>query len=230
MKEGAPPYTASLDAKLPQETFIIHRSSTWKQGGRRWLILEIRDAIDKNTLYLFEACHTYRHQMLDGEFYRISDYPLPVARVHVDPIGLPGSREGPGYETKSRRVTATPVLLQLPSIVETPDRFERRPWSPRRFIYGGRRFVWKAKNKVDSLQPESLHEYTSTKPMPGSKTGKKDDDAGKELFWGDRPSLRNLLSKWTVHFVGGLDQGFKEHILAIQMMKIAVIYTAQASR
>jgi hypothetical protein len=113
-------------------------------------------------------------------------------------------------------------MTDLPEvIVETPDRLERIPWAPRRFVYGGHRFVWKSVGGKRALRPESLFEYTWKIPKAGSKTGKQDDDAlPTPLFW---ESQQRVSKGWCVQCVGGLDQVFKEFLFASQMAKLAVM-------
>jgi hypothetical protein len=77
------------------------------------------------------------------------------------------------------------------------------------------------------MRPEPLYEYTKTWPKAGSRTGKKDDDAlPTRLFWSDKMPFVQSHARWTVHCVGGLDQVFKEYLLASQTTKLLCMYTA----
>ena len=86
--------------------------------------------------------------------------------------------------------------------------------------------MWKVRDKSEDTRPETLYEYTRTSPKPGSKTGKKSDDAlPTSLFWSDPLPLMSH-GKFTVHCVGGLDQVFKEYLFASQITKLVCMYTA----
>jgi hypothetical protein len=73
-------------------------------------------------------------------------------------------------------------------VTETLDRgAHKRDWAPRRFTYGGRKFVWKAEklgNTWVKMDWETLYEYKKAWPVEGSKTGKMEDEiVGEKLCW-----------------------------------------------
>lgn len=83
---------------------------------------------------------------------------------------------------------------------------------PSRFTYGGRRFVW-----VDSPSGQfglpDLFEVKREWGKAGSKTGKREDERfGRKLAWGEAKIAMSKIG--TIHMVGGLDQIFREFILA----------------
>lgn len=107
------------------------------------------------------------------------------------------------------------------AVFEAPDRGAKtKNWSPRRFTYGGRKFVWKSEKEsslIKRMEWETLHEYAKVTPLEGSKTGKMDDDAGEKLVWGEKGGGRGVEA--TMYFKGGMDQKFVEHCLASQLAK-----------
>lgn len=223
---GLPCYTTSLPPGLPTETYVIQQTTKWAKAFNRWVMYTVRDASEAHTLYIGEACMAYKRQIPLVTFYRAGDYPTPAFAVVPAPVRPKQASYEIGSGFKGRTMTIRCDALPR-EVVETPDRAERQPWGPRRLVYGGRRFVWKVGDKSEDLRPESLHEYTATKPKPGSRTGKKDDDALEtRLFWSDKMPFVQLHAKWTVHCVGGLDPLFKEMMFASQIAKLVCMYTA----
>jgi hypothetical protein len=113
------------------------------------------------------------------------------------------------------------------SIMLSGDRQQKIPWSPRRFTYGGRRFVWKAGDPHDDTMPETLYEYQKDWAKPGSRTGKRCDDARPmtKLVWGEKKK-QGKLDSYTIHFKGGMDQVFRELLLASQMARQVCLFRA----
>jgi hypothetical protein len=121
--------------------------------------------------------------------------------------------------------------------VETPDRSQTTSnWSPRRFDYGGRQFVWKGSGDLENdgnggskkrfgFEWETLFETKRVWPKEGSKTGKtKDEVVGSRLCWGETSG--RLQKSHTLYFCAGLDQPFREHLLASQLTRyIRTTYT-----
>ena len=225
LQSAVPDFTGSLDPQLPTETYYIYSTNSFKQGFQRWFIYTIRDASDKHSLYILEACYRHNQQIAATQFYRAADYPLPCLRVAAGGVSAKQAPWEVGAGFKGRTLTLSPFVFPQ-AIVELPDRLGKQPWGPRRFSYGGRKFVWKVGDKSEDMRPESLYEYRSTSPKPGSRTGKMDDDAlPTRLFWSDKMPFAQSKAKWTVHCVGGLDQLFKEYIFASQVTKLVVMYT-----
>jgi hypothetical protein len=97
------------------------------------------------------------------------------------------------------------------TVTSTPDRIEKKTWTPRRFIYGGRKFVWKEDKGRGGA--DALYEVKREWADPESKTGKvMDETFERPLVW-----LENKISAksvCTIHMVGGLDLLFREFLLA----------------
>jgi hypothetical protein len=174
------------------------------------------DASNQHQLYILEAHAPPNKQHGYLGFHRAAEYNVLCIRItpaQVKPRDFPEGASG----LKGRTLTMKHENL-LRDVVEAPDRIERVPWGPRRFTYGGRRFVWKAASKSDDIRPKTLYEYTKAWPKAGSKTGKKDDDAmAKPLFW----ESKRVSKGWVVSCIGGLDEVFKEILFASQMAKLA---------
>jgi hypothetical protein len=113
--------------------------------------------------------------------------------------------------------TASPRVIN-----ETPDRSRKTEWTNRRFEYAGRRFVWVDNEKRANTAPQTLWEVAKVWDRPGSKTGKKEHETvGRRVCWGE--SVTGLKKMAVIHMVGGLDQTFREYILASQLTKMAIV-------
>lgn len=75
--------------------------------------------------------------------------------------------------------------------------------------------------------PETLYEYQKDWAKPGSRTGKRVDDARPmtKLVWGEKKK-QGKLDSYTIHFKGGMDQVFREMLLASQMARQVCLFTA----
>jgi hypothetical protein len=211
-----PPFTSTLKNNLPVETYNIHIEPRIKEAFAGWFIVKTYDASNQHQLYILEGHTPPNKQFGYLDFYRAAEYNVLCIRITPAQVKPRDFMEGAsGY--KGRTMTMKHENL-LRNVVETPDHIERVPWGPRCFTYGGRRFVWKAASKSDDFKPETLYEYTKTWPKPGTRTGKKDDDAmDKPLFW----ESKRVNKGWVVSCVGGLDEAFKEFLFASQMAKLA---------
>lgn len=74
----------------------------------------------------------------------------------------------------------------------------------------------------NEFQFQELHEVSKVWPKPGSRTGKKDHQTlGRKLCWGDH--TLGLKKVGVIQMVGGLDQMFREYLLASQLSRLAVV-------
>lgn len=147
--------------------------------------------------------------------YRPGDYSIPFMRI----VPLATTRQQNTIMGFEARIDHLPQLL---TVTETPDRQRHLMWNtPRRFVFGGRRFVWKPLNMAKGYVRSSdnaLFEYKTTTPKDGSKTGKMDDDAlTRKLFWTENHEK-------IAFSAAGLDPLLKEYLLAIVMTKSLVIF------
>lgn len=141
--------------------------------------------------------------------YRSGEAHNACAQVVISPIKLETGMSGSGTDGRALSITT----LVNKTIVDSPDRvgYARR-WTPGRFSYGGRRFVWKDSGKVTNLI-DCLYEVRREWAKPGSKTGKKEEETfTRRLVWGETKFANEKIA--TLHMVGGLDQMFREYLLA----------------
>lgn len=110
------------------------------------------------------------------------------------------------------------------TVLKTPNKcMKTKHWSPRRFVYGGRSFIWKASKDgggvFKSFEWETLHEMSKMWKVKGSKTGKMEDEVvGPRLAWGEKGG-GNTKAEHTLYYAGGLDQHLREHLLASRLSK-----------
>ncbi|EMD94407.1 hypothetical protein COCC4DRAFT_177626 [Bipolaris maydis ATCC 48331] len=221
------PYHALLDPSLPTTTFHLHRTREWTgSSGFRKYIYSARDHSDKYMLYMLEATHRDDSQVNAADFFRVAEFPQPCISVLLSGIDkkrmTTDSSKDAAY--KSRCIHLRGPFSQ--PVKEYPDRQQKIPWSPRRFTYGGRRFVWKQGDPNDDAMPETLYEYQKDWAKPGSRTGKRCDDAKPiKLVWGEK-RRKGKVDSYTIHFRGGMDQVFREILLASQMARQVCLFTA----
>ena len=177
-------------------------------------------------MYMLETSHREDSQVNAADFFRVAEYPQTCVRILLSGIDKKriSSDSSKDAAYKSRFITLRGPFSQ--AIKEYPDRQQKIPWSPRRFKYGGRRFVWKQGDLHDDAMPETLYEYQKDWAKPGSRTGKRCDDAKPiKLVWGERLK-KGKVDSYTIHFRGGMDQVFREILLASQMARQVCLFTA----
>lgn len=210
-----PFYTPTLDASLPNETYHIYSSAETVFLTGRIFYLKAKSATDeKQTLYVLQARKAPRCQIPLATLHRSTEFLTPCVQVQIQPVNFGNS----AYSCITGRAFTLHTLSKR-AIVELPDRHEK-PWANRRFSYAGRQFVWEAGEAP--LDGETLYEVESVWPKPGSKTGKKEHKrVGRALAWVE--SKVRLKKVGQIHMVGGLDQAFREYILASQLTRMAVV-------
>ncbi|KAI8940175.1 hypothetical protein NX059_003882 [Plenodomus lindquistii] len=222
------PYHSLLDPSQATTTYHLHRTREWTPPGStgyRKYIYSARDYSDKYSLYMLEAMHRDDSQVNAAEFFRVAEFPVPCISILLSGIDKQrGNSSSKDAAYKSRCIHLRGPFSQ--AIKEYPDRQQKIPWSPRRFTYGGRRFVWKQGDPHDDAMPETLYEYQKDWAKPGSRTGKRCDDAKMiKLVWGEK-RRKGKVDSYTIHFKGGMDQVFREILLASQMSRQVCLFTA----
>jgi hypothetical protein len=221
------PYHSLLDPSQPNTTFNLHRTREWTgSSGFRKYIYSARDYSDKYALYMLEATHRDDSQVNAADFFRVAEFPQACINIILSGIDKKriSSDSSKDAAYKSRCIHLRGPFSQ--AIKEYPDRQQKIPWSPRRFTYGGRRFVWKQGDSNDDAMPETLYEYQKDWAKPGSRTGKRCDDAKPiKLVWGEK-RRKGKVDSYTIHFKGGMDQVFREILLASQMARQVCLFTA----
>ncbi|KAF2750808.1 hypothetical protein M011DRAFT_396266 [Sporormia fimetaria CBS 119925] len=214
------PYYSMLDPSLPPVTYHLHRIREWTTSGCRKYIYSAREYSDRYSLYTLEASHRSDNQVTSAEFFRVAEFPQPCISIILS--GIEKHDGNAAYKSRCihlRGPFSTPIK-------EYPDRQQKIPWSPRRFTYGGRRFVWKPGDPNDDVMPETLYEFQRDWAKPGSRTGKRLDDATpRPLVWGEKKK-KGKVDSYTIHFAGGIDQVFREILLASQMVRQVCLFTA----
>jgi hypothetical protein len=213
-----PYYTPTLDPDLPAISYHIYISKESMIVGGHVYYLKAKSATDdRQTLYVLQAHKPSRYQMSTATLHRSAEFTNPCVRVAI--TGVKPSTDRVGSRLKGR-----PMQFRTPSprvIVEKPDRLERQGWGPRRFSYGGRQFVWETEDK-NEWHPQTLYEVEKTWPKQGSTTGKMEHKAlERKLVWGENKGGMKKVA--VINMVGGMDQVFREYLLASQLTRLAVV-------
>ncbi|TFK59562.1 hypothetical protein BDN72DRAFT_883918 [Pluteus cervinus] len=219
--------TPLLTPTLPVQIFHVYHEKERRLFGRSWHCLHIKDWSKSQTLYTMLCVGTWELSSHDivCEMFRASSCENVCARITFD-VTTPELRSlGCRMEIEGGTGTTIP---------SSPDR-TKRGWSPRRFTFGDRRFAWhrlkrKEKDALASevpgpdrnagifssfFQMEGLYEVMRECPVPGSQTGKMADEVfDRPLAWGERKMFKFGGHVCTVQLAGGLDQLFREFILA----------------
>lgn len=199
LKETAPFYTPTLTPDLPGKTFYIDFSTeTTARNAGTWYYFKIKLKPGGEDVYQMPILTRKGTQNCNGLFYRTENLFEPIMQVQVFPLT---ARPTPSQCISIGR----PIQITGPSGITTerPDRINRNGWTPRRFDFGNRNFVWKNEGSPTSSFNETLFEVEKAWAKPGSKTGKMEDKTLRKLCWMEKRSFRNKYV--TVHFAGGID-------------------------
>ena len=213
-----PFYTPTLDPAFPDVTYNIYLKPDGSSQQKYLYYYNVKLATDgdSQTLYVLKIPKRLRQQIPITTFHRSSELMNACIETTITPV-VTGLTEHSAYK-KGR-----PMEFSTSSsyIEEQPDQLESNSWGPRRFTYGGRQFVWISEK--DESHPQTLYEVEKTWPKPDSKKGEKDHKlVGRKLAWGESKTFP--WNKWHVlHMAGGMDQLFREYILASQLTRLAVI-------
>jgi hypothetical protein len=218
LETPVPPYTPLLDSSLPESVYYVEYSTELTVRNRGcWFYLKARRVVGGDSLYIMQTLTHKNTQNSRALMYRASDLSNPCARISIQP--LPGRPSVLSCVLTGRPITITMAAGGVTT--ESPDRTGKTGWTPRRFNYGGRRFVWKQNGSASSTMNEELWEVEKEWPKLGSKTGKVEDKTlGRRLVWHERTSLRRNYN--TFHFAGGMGQLFEEYLLASQLARMVV--------
>jgi hypothetical protein len=211
------PLTPLLSPSLPDVTYHVYveQFNRFRQGT--WFYFHVKNEDKTATLYTLAALKGRRLQIPVVSMSRASEYHTNCASIVVEPLkkSYPSAASARIVGRTFRIQTATTTV-----VADTPDRLEKE-WTPRRFTYGGRKFVWKESgSRVNFI--ENLHEVKREWPDPNSKTGKILDEVhSRRLVWGESKFAMSKVC--TIHMVGGLDQMFREFLLASQVTKMLIL-------
>ncbi|TFK62402.1 hypothetical protein BDN72DRAFT_392308 [Pluteus cervinus] len=202
-------FTPLLSPTLPGQTFHMYHEKETRVSGMPWHCLHIKDWCKSQTLYTM----TWEKGLSPPIFcdmFRASGCENICARITYD---ITNAESHKGCRMTIDGGTGTTVHT-------SPDR--SKGWSPRRFTFGDRRFVWRHNGtEKDSgmlssfFKMDELYEVIREWPVPVSLTGKVGDEVfDRPLAWGERTMLKYGGHVCTVQLAGGLDQLFREFILA----------------
>lgn len=209
-KEKPLPLSAALDASLPPIKYRISHSSelVWVGARSHWMF--VKDETNTHSFWAMQAVWSDEVPITDALLRRAGELIPGAGAIHV---GIRKTRGG-SFKLEMESLTTGKTT-------EIPDRGGPiKDWSPRRFEYGGRKFVWKDEKpgKFGKSHWETLYETKRVWPKEGSKTGKKEDETEEQkLFWGVNHG--GIHADHTLYFAAGIDQGFREHVLASQLAR-----------
>ncbi|KAJ5558650.1 hypothetical protein N7535_008866 [Penicillium sp. DV-2018c] len=217
-----PFFSLTLSPSLPTVTYRITHSSELVNLGMRSYWFFVKDATNTHVLYALQFVWSNEVPIVDTVLRRAGEF-LP--QVGATSVRLQKTKGG-----SFRLITRT--IPDMGAITEIPDgEMQRKDWSPRRFEYGGRKFVWKnvaAEGKKGDgglfgkfgFAWETLYETKRVWAKDGSRTGKMEDETvGPRLCWGEKKGGNG--ADHSIHMVGGLDMYFREHLLAVQLSRLA---------
>ncbi|KAI9041112.1 uncharacterized protein KD926_007382 [Aspergillus affinis] len=207
-----PLFSPTLDPSTPPITYRITHSSELVARGMQSHWYFVKDASNTHVLYGLQVVWSDSVPIVNAVLRRAGEFLPGMGSVGVRLRKTPGG---------SFRIETT-TLPDIGAITETPDgAMRRKDWSPRRFTYGGRNFVWKSGEKglFGSIVWETLHETKRVWAKEGSKTGKMEDETvGPRLCWGEKKGGNG--TDHTICMAPGLDMYFREHLLAVQLARL----------
>ncbi|KAG0157416.1 hypothetical protein PDIDSM_4601 [Penicillium digitatum] len=211
----------TLSPSAPTVTYRITHSSELVSLGMRSHWFFVKDATNTHVLYALQFVWSNEAPIVDTVLRRAGEF-LP--QIGATSVKLQKTKGG-----SFRLMTRT--IPDMGAVTEIPDgEMQRKDWSPRRFEYGGRNFVWKtaaAEGKKEGgmfgsfcIAWETLYETKRVWAKSGSRTGKMEDEiVGPRLCWGEKKGGNG--AEHSIHMVGGLDLYFREHLLAVQLSRLA---------
>ncbi|KAJ5269344.1 hypothetical protein N7505_005102 [Penicillium chrysogenum] len=216
-----PFFSLTLSPSAPTVTYRITHSSELVNLGMRSYWFFVKDQTNTHVLYALQFVWSNEEPIVDTVLRRAGEF-LPG--IGATSVRLQKTKGG-----SFRMITRT--IPDMGAITEIPDgEMQRKDWSPRRFEYGGRNFVWKsaaAEGKKEGgmfgsfgFSWETLYETKRVWAKNGSRTGKMEDETvGPRLCWGEKKGGNG--ADHSIHMVGGLDIYFREHLLAVQLSRLA---------
>ncbi|KAJ5782883.1 hypothetical protein N7457_004657 [Penicillium paradoxum] len=192
-----PFFSLTLPPSAPTVTYRITQSSELFALGMRSYWFFVKDATNTHVMYALQCVWSNEAPIVDTVLRRAGEF-LP--RIGSTSVRLQKMKGG-----SFRMITRT--IPDMGAITEIPDgELRRRDWSPRRFEYGGRNFVWKnaaAEGKKGDggmfgkwgFAWEALYETKRVWAKEGSRTGKMEDETvGPRLCWGRRKEGMELIT------------------------------------
>jgi hypothetical protein len=209
--DNVPKFAPTLDPSLPPTVYRISHDSELLMAGERSHWYFVKDETNTATLYAMQFIWYNEEATKEAVLRRAGEFLPAAGALHVSIMRTPRG----AYMLK---MTGHRPGLTL----EMSDRVDKSGWHTRRFYYGGRRFVWKEPvntKMFHKFEWNELYETSRVWPKKGSKTGKMDDEVvGNRLCWGE--NLGGIRENYTIYMARGLDQHFREHLLASQFARM----------
>ncbi|CAG8587679.1 14242_t:CDS:2 [Acaulospora colombiana] len=220
---GSTYITPLLSTSIPDTVYHVYKEIEQRYNGMA-IFLYIKGE-DKVTYYTLSALKRFNYQISEMRMSRAAEYGEDCVVVDIDPINPKGYSAGEflsahlisagvGREHNAakngrlgRSMTFRTTATSTP-ITETLDgSVERKEWWPRRFTYGNRRFVWRreALEGLFEVEKEWSHPDDTSEAI-------LDQTHGRSLLTSVPKLARKKLC--TINIVGGLDQQFREYLLA----------------
>ncbi|OJJ00281.1 hypothetical protein ASPVEDRAFT_149244 [Aspergillus versicolor CBS 583.65] len=214
-----PFFAPTLSPSAEIVTYRLTHSSELVELGVRSHWWFVKDPTNTHVLYALQVVWSQQVPIVEAILRRAGEFLPEMGALNIRIRKTKGG---------SFRLVTSTVPPDGGQIVEIPDgELQRKDWSPRRFQYGGRNFVWKS-GRADgksmdgglfrSFTWETLYETKRVWPKDGSRTGKMEDETvGPKLCWGEKGGNGATHS---IYMVGGLDLQFREHLLAAQLARL----------
>lgn len=206
MGESEPFLTPLVPPTLHTVTYHVY-SETFKYQPI-WIYYHIKDSAKTQTLYTLAAARYNGMQIPVCTMARAAEYYSECSRIIVTPIVHPSFRihgTFTGRPLTHKTETGT-------TITSTPDRSRETLWTPRRFTYGRRKFVWKKDNGQRGNWEKLFEIRKQWEVCERGIVNTSDETFDKPLVWCEgKFSPRKVC---TIHMVGGLDLLFREFLLA----------------
>ncbi|CAH0021540.1 unnamed protein product [Clonostachys rhizophaga] len=210
-----PFYTPALDKSAPDTVFHVYISSENVFTSGRWYYFKVKDADERQTLYVLQGLKRRRYQVSQTVLSRATEFTSPCVQTIVNPVQSTGSSLDGGIGRQLTHYTSSPI-----PVVDKPDRNKHVLWTPRRFTWGGRNFVWKnGTSKFETVLCEVKREW----PQPGSKTGKMLDECFEPLVHVQSKIALKKTSIITFKYGTGEDFLFRELVLASELTSSFVL-------
>lgn len=203
---SVPFYTPLLNKTQPDIKFHVYVSSENVFTSGRWYYFKVKDASERQTLYVLQGLKRRRYQVTKTSLSRATEFTSPCVETVVTPVQSTGS----SYDGAIGRQLTHFTSSALP-VIDKPDRTKHIDWQPRRMTWGGRSFVWKQGKGV--LEKE-LCEVKKEWPQPGSKTGKMLDETFEPIVHAQIKVALKKTSIVTFRYGCGTDFLFRELVLA----------------
>ncbi|PPR04610.1 hypothetical protein CVT24_011738 [Panaeolus cyanescens] len=216
-QHGVPFFTPMLSPEAPDVVYRVYQTMTTR-GKMHWVYFHFKDVTDVQTMYTMYAGREGKAQFDTITLARSTEYESACAVIDVQHLEGSTKSDVVGNSRIGRTLTIA-TSQGIPTRSDTPDRallkHHKSTWTPRRFSYGGRRFVWREVDgdeigEIDDLLFELKREWVN-----------EDGQMGKDRTF-DRPiasvtrggCTSTTLKAFTISISGDVDPLFQEFILA----------------